>query len=124
MSEATNNGQGQYQGESAQQVEQPQPVVEEQQVNITLDENDMRTTYSNMFRTNGSVDEVFLDFGINTIIPVEEGQDPSLLFKVNDRVILNYYSAKRLAIALGQIVRNHEEQFGELELDIEKRRKK
>jgi hypothetical protein len=36
---------------------------------------------------------------------------------------MNYYSAKRLAITLSQLIRRHEEQFGELELDVAKRRK-
>ena len=40
---------------------------------------------------------------------------------LTDRVILNYYTAKRLAITLSQLIRRHEEQFGELELDVSKR---
>jgi hypothetical protein len=36
---------------------------------------------------------------------------------------MNYYSAKRLAITLSQLIRRHEEQFGELEMDVNKRRK-
>ena len=46
-----------------------------------------------------------------------------IIFKINDRVILNYYSAKRLALTLSQLLRRHEEQFGDLELDVAKRRK-
>jgi hypothetical protein len=38
-------------------------------------------------------------------------------------VILNYYTAKRLAITLSQLIRRHEEQLGELELDVAKRQK-
>ena len=34
---------------------------------------------------------------------------------------MNYYSAKRLALTLGQIIRRYEQQFGELELDVTKR---
>ena len=52
----------------------------------------------------------------------QEGQ-PQILFQVNDRVIMNYYSARRLAVTLSQLIRRHEEQFGELEMDVAKRKK-
>ena len=38
-------------------------------------------------------------------------------------MVMNYYSAKRLAITLSQLIRRHEDEFGELELDVSKRRK-
>ena len=70
-----------------------------------------------------------LDFGLNLMAPASQQQDgqkqqqPEIIFQVADRVILNYYSAKRLAITLSQLIRRHEDQFGELELDVAKRRK-
>jgi hypothetical protein len=45
------------------------------------------------------------------------------MFQIGERIIMNYFQAKRLALTLGQIVRRHEEQFGEIELDVNKRRK-
>ena len=91
----------------------------------------MKTCYANAFRTNGTAEEVLLDFGLNLVVPGpqtpgEEGQppqqQPEIIFQVTERVIMNYYSAKRLAITLSQLIRRHEEQFGELELDVSKRR--
>ena len=84
----------------------------------------MRTTYANAFRTNGTAEEVLLDFGLNLINPpATEGEQPEIMFQINERIIMNYYSAKRMAITLSQLIRRHEEQFGELELDVAKRRK-
>jgi hypothetical protein len=119
-----------------------EPVVEQQarqqtgqqQVRLRIDEREMTTCYANAFRTNGTAEEVMLDFGLNLVVPAptppgQEGQQPpqqpqpEILFQVKERVILNYYSAKRLAITLSQLIRRHEEQFGELELDVAKRRK-
>jgi len=96
----------------------------QRQVRIRMDERDMKTSYANAFRTNGTAEEVMLDFGLNVVVPSaqEQGQ-PEILFQVRERVILNNYSAKRLAITLSQLIRRHEEQFGELELDVAKRRK-
>ena len=101
-----------------------------QQVRLRIDERQMGSSYANAFRTNGTAEEVMLDFGVNLVVPsgepVQQGQQPApeILFQVNQRIVLNYYSAKRLAITLSQLIRRHEEQFGEVELDVEKRRKK
>ena len=95
-----------------------------QQVRLRLDEREMGTSYANAFRTNGTAEEVMLDFGVNLMNQAGggEAQTPEIVFKVNQRVILNYFSAKRLAITLSQLVRRHEEQFGALEMDVAKRR--
>jgi len=104
--------------------EQAREQTGQRQVRLRVDERDMKTTYANAFRTNGSAEEVLLDFGLNLIgQPQQEQEQPEILFKVTDRVIMNYYSAKRLAITLSQLIRRHEEQFGELEMDVAKRRK-
>jgi len=95
----------------------------QRQVRLRVDEREMSTTYANAFRTNGTADEVMLDFGLNVVTPTAEQDQPEILFKVDRRVVMNYYSAKRLAIAVSQLIRRHEEQFGELELDVSKRRK-
>lgn len=94
-----------------------------QQVRLRMDERDMSSIYANAFRTNGTAEEVMLDFGVNVISPATQQQSqPEIVFKVTNRVIMNYYSAKRLAITLSQLIRRHEEEFGELELDVAKRR--
>lgn len=104
--------------------EQAREQTGQRQVRLRVDERNMTTSYANAFRTNGTADEVMLDFGLNLVNPaVQQQGQPEILFQVNDRVIMNYYSAKRLAITLSQLIRRHEEQFGELELDVAKRRK-
>ena len=119
----------------AEQTPQPADRPEEQarqqtgqQVRIRIDERNMAASYANAFRTNGTGEEVMLDFGLNLVNPApgaQAGQQPQaeIVFQVNQRVIMNYFSAKRLAIALGQFIRRYEDQFGELELDAAKRRK-
>lgn len=92
-------------------------------VQLRIDESDLATTYANAFRTNGTAEEVMLDFGLNLVgRPTPQG-DQQVLFQARQRVIMNYYSAKRLALTLSQIIRQHEQQFGELELDVAKRTK-
>jgi hypothetical protein len=104
--------------------EQAREQTGQQQIRLRIDERNMQACYANAFRTNGTAEEVILDFGLNLMNPAtpEQGQ-PEIVFQVSERVIMNYYSAKRLAITLSQLIRRHEEQFGELELDVAKRRK-
>jgi len=104
--------------------EQAREQTGQQQVTLRIDERAMSMCYANAFRTNGSAEEVMLDFGVNELRPGPQPKgQPEIIFQVKERVILNYYSAKRLALALGNIVRRYEEQFGNLELDVSKRRK-
>ena len=102
--------------------EQAREQTGQKQVRIRIDETGMRTDYANAFRTSETAEEVILDFGMNSVRPGPQQDQPEIVFKANERIIMNYYSAKRLTIALGQLIRRYEQQFGELELDVAKRR--
>lgn len=88
---------------------------------VRVDERNMATSYANAYRTHPTPEEVIIDLGINMVTQVPEGAkekaDGQITFTVGNRVIINYHTAKRLAITLGQIVRMREEQFGEIKLD-------
>ena len=113
------------------QEDTPQPTTDQpgqgqgQKMRVAVDESSMTTSYANAFRANATAEEVVVDFGVNLAAPsggTSEG--PEVVFQITNRIILNYYSAKRLAITMGQIIRNHEQQYGELELDAAKRSRK
>ncbi|MGA2266314.1 MAG: DUF3467 domain-containing protein [Phycisphaerae bacterium] len=103
--------------------EQAREQTGQQQIRLRMDEREMKTIYANAFRTNGTAEEIMLDFGINSTPPAAQRNQPEILFQISDRIVMNYYSAKRLAITLSQLIRRHEEQFGVLELDVNKRRR-
>ncbi len=92
------------------------------QVRLRVDHTGMGTTYANAFKTNATSEEVIVDLGLNMVVPNPQGSGGEIvgdiLFQVNNRLILNYYTAKRLALSLGQIVRGYEEKFGELKLNV------
>jgi hypothetical protein len=90
---------------------------QQQQVQLRIDESKMHSTYANTIRTSTTADEVVLDFGINLPMPGPESQ-PTLLFSVGSRVVMNWRGAKRLAISLGQIIRQFEERNGEINLGM------
>ncbi|USN98554.1 MAG: DUF3467 domain-containing protein [Phycisphaeraceae bacterium] len=84
-----------------------------QQIQFRIDESKMHTTYSNTIRTTPTQEEMVLDFGMN--IPMQiQGQAPMITFSVGSRVVMNWAGAKRLAINLGQLVRQFEERNGEI----------
>lgn len=87
----------------------------ESQVQVLLDERELKTIYSNAYRIHTSAEEVVVDLGFNMPNPnPNPQQQQQLLFKVTDRVIMSYSNAKRLAGSLTQLIRRYEQQFGEI----------
>lgn len=74
-------------------------------------------TYANYYRVNVTPEEMILDFGLNPQ-PLGAPKDPIV---IDQRIIMNVYTAKRLAITLQQSILRHEKVFGPIEIDIQKR---
>lgn len=91
------------------------PKQEGRQIALRIDESKMGTTYANTIRTSTTQDEVVLDFGMNLPMAGPDNQ-PTLLFSVGSRVVMNWSGAKRLAMSLAQVVRQYEERNGEIQL--------
>ena len=93
-----------------QQGSQPQPEV-------VLNEKGAHAAYANYARVIATPEEVILDFALNP--------NPFLMGKqeidVSQRLILNFYTAKRLFSALGMTLQRHEGTFGSIELDVNRR---
>lgn len=88
---------------------------QQQQIQLSIDESKMHSTYANTIRTSTTQDEVVLDFGMNLPVPGQNNQ-PALLFTVGSRVVMNWAGAKRLAISLSQVIRQFEERNGEIQI--------
>ena len=93
--------------------QEPQRQVPQLQVN---DANAI-ACYANFCRVTGSPEELIIDFGLNPQ-PVGMPKDP---IEVKQRIIVNFFTAKRLLGALQLSVQRHEAVFGVLETDIQKR---
>jgi hypothetical protein len=89
---------------------------QQQQIQLRIDESKMGTTYANTIRTSTTQDEVVMDFGINLPVPGQDNQ-PTLVFSVGSRIVMNWPGAKRLAISLSQAIRQFEERNGEINLN-------
>ena len=93
----------------------PDAGGEQRQIQLRIDESKMTNTYANTIRTSTTQDEVVLDFGMNLPMQGPDNQ-PMLVFNVGSRVIMNWPASKRLAINLGQVIRQYEERNGEIQL--------
>jgi hypothetical protein len=92
----------------------PTPAPQPQ---LQVDDSNIIASYANFCRVTGSPEELSIDFGFN---PQPVGI-PTTPIKVVQRIILNFYTAKRLLAALSMSVQRHEAVFGVLETDINKR---
>ena len=84
---------------------------------VPVDESHIVATYSNFCRVTGTPEELIVDFGLNKQVA---GTSPDTIH-VTQRIIVNFFTAKRLAYALGMAVQRHEQAFGVLETDVQKR---
>ncbi len=84
---------------------------------FTVDASALQSIYTNWYRVTGTPEELVIDFGLNP----QMGQVPTEPIKLSTRLVMNFYTAKRLLNALQFAVQRHESFFGVLEVDVQKR---
>lgn len=87
------------------------------QVQVVVDDTGVLPSYSNFCRVTATPEEVILDFGLNPQ-PFAMGRQD---VKATQRIVMNFYTAKRLLTALGMTIQRHEGTFGSIELDVQRR---
>ncbi len=97
--------------------ESPTNPQGQQSREFPMDSTAMSTAYANFARVTGTPEELVLDFGLNT----QMSPNPNEPVRLTHRLVLNYYTAKRLLMALGMALQQHENIYGVLETDIQKR---
>jgi hypothetical protein len=97
---------------------QPGGAAQAQQVpQFAMDTSDLSTIYTNFCHVTFLPEELILDFGLNT----QMAPNPNQPVKLTHRVVMNFYTAKRLLNGLHFAVSRYENAFGVLELDFQKR---
>ena len=87
------------------------------QQTIRVDDDETIACYANFCRVSYTPEELILDMGVN---PRPFGPGETTV-KIQQRVILNFFTAKRLLNALAGTLQRHEQAFGVLETDVRKR---
>lgn len=98
---------------------EPKPAGESpgQPPQFSVDSSALSTVYANFCRVTGTPEELVLDFGLNT----QMSPTPSEAIKLTHRLVMNFYTAKRLLGALHMAIQQHESVYGILEVDVGKR---
>lgn len=91
--------------------------VQEQQPRVQVDDTGAACSYANFCRVTGTPEELIIDFGLNT----QPFGVPTEPVRVTQRIVTNYFTAKRMLHALHLSVQRHEQAFGVLETDVQKR---
>lgn len=102
---------------SSKTPESQQNQPQQQQPQIELDDSKALSSYANFCRVTGTPEELIVDFGLNS----QPFGVPTEPVKITQRLVINYFTAKRLLHALHQSVQRHEQAFGVLETDVQKR---
>ena len=84
-----------------------------------FDDSKVTATYANFCRVTGTPEELIIDFSLN---PQPVGV-PAQPIVVTNRIVTNFYTAKRMLLALQTTIMRHEQAFGVVEVDVQKRLK-
>ena len=84
---------------------------------VEVSDKDAVCLYANFCRVTGTPEELILDFGLNA----QPFGVPTEPVEVKQRIVTNYFTAKRMLQALHMSVQRHEQAFGVLETDVQKR---
>ena len=96
----------------------PQAAGEQQQrPQVKIDDSHAAAAYANFCRVTGTPEELIVDFGLN---PQPFGI-PTEPVPISQRIVTNFYTAKRMLAALQLTIQRHEATFGVLETDVQKR---
>ncbi|QDU57421.1 DUF3467 domain-containing protein [Aeoliella mucimassa] len=95
----------------------PAEGAAQQRARVEVTDKDAICSYANFCRVTGTPEELILDFGLNS----QPYGVPSEPVEVKQRIVTNYYTAKRMLQALHMSVQRHEQAFGVLETDVQKR---
>ena len=82
-----------------------------------VDDSKASSCYANFCRVTGTPEEIIIDFGLNS----QPFGTPTTPIAIAERIICNYYTAKRMLAALNTTVQRHEAVCGVLETDVQKR---
>jgi hypothetical protein len=84
---------------------------------VKIDDTRARGTYANFSRVTGTPEEMIIDFGLS----LDPSGDNSTPIVIDDRIVVSYYTAKRLTQALQMSLERHEQAFGRIETEVQKR---
>jgi hypothetical protein len=87
-------------------------------VQVPVDLSALTTSYVNWFRFTGSAEELIVDLGLAPQLGQVPMTEP---IKMTHRLVMSFFTAKRLLQMLNRAVGTYEAHYGHLEVDFHKR---
>jgi hypothetical protein len=87
---------------------------------IKWDDSNMKSSYANVCNVTSTREEVVMLFGMNQAW--NRGQK-EVTIHLTDRIVVSPYAAKRLSVLLGNVVKEYENRFGQLNIEAGAERK-
>jgi hypothetical protein len=78
---------------------------------VRWDDARARRAYANECGVTTTVDEIIVAFGVNRGAGIDAAAQDDALVEMTQRIVLAPHVAKRLAVLLDQVVRDHEARF-------------
>jgi Protein of unknown function (DUF3467) len=99
------------------QSQSPQDPTAPQPIEVVVDDSGALPIYANFCRVTATPEEVILDFGLNAQPFTSGGQ----FVKANHRIVMTVFTTKRLLAAIATTIQRHEQTFGPIETDVNRR---
>jgi hypothetical protein len=77
------------------------------------DDSNMKSTYANVCNVAGTREEIVLLFGMNQAWHAGQKE---VTVQLADRIVMSPFVAKRLALMLGNILKDYEKKYGKLDI--------
>ena len=81
---------------------------------LKWDDSNMKSSYANVCNAMSTREEVVLMFGVNQ---AWHGGQKEVTIQLTDRIILSPHAAKRLTLLLNNLIKQHEDRFGVLNIE-------
>ncbi len=102
----------------AENAPNPNGEAAAQAMTVQVREQDLTTHYTNIFRMSGTHEELFVDFGVNM---QHHDQPNTVVLDFSNRMVMSFFTAKKLAVELSKVVNRYEQVYGPLQLDPRQR---
>jgi hypothetical protein len=83
------------------------------QMKVRWDDSNMKSTYANVCNVAGTREEIVLLFGMNQAWHAGQKE---VTVQLADRIVMSPFVAKRLALMLGNILKDYEKKYGKLDI--------
>ncbi len=83
---------------------------------VKWDDSSMSTSYANVINVASTREELTLFFGTNQTWNLRDSGEVTV--QLSNRIVLNPYAAKRLWVLVGNVLKEYENRFGVLKLDL------